>query len=1082
MAAQKFVHLHLHSPYSFLDGASSTEQLLQTAADLDMPALAITDHNNLCGAVEFNRLAEAYGIKPITGAEITLENGHHLVLLAKNPAGYRNLCHILTESHLGSPRLEPKTPFSGLRKYSSGLFALSGCRKGEIPYLILAGDYRQALESAKNYISIFGRNNFYLELQGEKLPGNRHLNNCLLELSAKTKTGCVITNNVHYARKQDFPVHDILTCVRTNTKLEEVHPERRLNGENYLKSAAEMLQTVQTGHTLQAGQLARAMRTAQATQTFQATRKGQRELQYDKGISASAEVIKAAENTLIIAEACSPAFTKGTHFFPRFAVPGGETAASLLRKLTYAGARLNYKPIDSKVTSRLEHELKIIIEMGFADYFLMVWDIANYARENKIRFAGRGSAADSAVAYCLHITEVDAIARGLLFERFLSPERAQCPDIDLDIDSRFRDQVADYVQNKYGAEHTAHVCTFNTFKARSAWRDLGKAMGFPPEELDSIAKLLPHVHADHIRPAAEKYPELRNSPILSPRYSQLLDLCQQVAGFPRFIGTHLGGVVVSSTPLADIAPLQTAAKGVTVIQLDKEFVEDAGLIKLDLISLRTMSAIEDTVQEIKLKDPGFDYYRIPMDDKKTYELLGSGETYGIFQLESPAQRALQARLGPSTIEDVIASVALIRPGPLKGNMVEPYLARRHGKEPVTYLHPKLKPILEKTYGVVLYQEQVIEIATAVAGFTPGEADRLRRVMTHARSQKEMETIGKEFIAKAKLQGLSPEIAHTIYSYIQGYASYGFCEAHAAAFGTTAYKTAYLMTHYPAEYFAALLSHQPMGYYPPNTLCQEARRRGIAILLPDINLSGANFKVSKGAIRISLKQVHGMSREALAAILKAREKGPFLSLMDFCNRVRVKKDILHSLILCGAFDSLNPNRRQLIWQAAGQLKKETSLERLGKGEKCCRTYLGVPDFSPREKQRHEYSLLGIDVHQHYMAQWRSLLKNNGILSSAEIKAKSSNTLVTAAGTVLRPHRPPTRSGRTVVFFSLEDEFGLVDVTVFENVYQLYGHLIFCNPSPPLVIKGKIKRERRNLSIIATKIEAFGQFLAERETPY
>ena len=1022
----EFVHLHVHSPYSFLDGASSLEQLLKTAAGFDMPAIAVTDHNNLCAAVEFNRLAEAQGIKPITGAEITLENGYHLVLLAKNSEGYKNLSRLLTESHLNNPRLAPKTTFTVLDKYSCGLFALSGCRKGQIPHLILKGDYQQALAAAQSYISIFGRDSFYLELQGEKLPGSRRLNNSLFELSQKTGVGCVITNNVHYACKENFPIHDLLTCVRTKTKLEELHPERRLNAENYLKSGQEMAQTG---------------------------------LLYPE----------AMENTLKIAEACSSVFTKGTHLFPRFAVPEGEAPASLLRKLTYLGAKSKYNPLNSKVISRLEHELKIIIEMGYADYFLMVWDIANYARRNKIRFAGRGSAADSAVAYCLHITEVDSIARGLLFERFLSPERAQCPDIDLDIDSRYRDKVASYVQHKYGAEYTAHVCTYNTFRARSAWRDLGKALGFPPETLDSIGKILPHIPADCIRQAAENLPELKNSPILSPRYRQLLDLCEQVAGFPRFIGTHLGGVVVSSKPLAEIAPLQPAAKNVTIIQLDKEFVEDAGLIKLDLISLRTMSAIEDTVQEITLKQPEFDYYNIPLNDKNTFELLASGETYGVFQLESPAQRALQAKLRASTIEDVIASVALIRPGPLKGNMVEPYLAKRHGKEPVTYLHPKLKPILAKTYGVVLYQEQVIEIATAIAGFTPGEADRLRRVMTHARSQKEMESIGRKFIAKAELQGISLEVAQTIYSYIQGYASYGFCEAHAAAFGTTAYKTAYLLAHYPAQYFAALLSHQPMGYYPPNTLCQEARHRGISILLPDINRSSASFQALGKSIRISLKQVHGMSRECLFEILRARSQGAFLSLQDFCSRVKVEKDILHNLILCGTFDSLHSNRRQLIWQSARQLKKGKETEEYA-------AYSGVPDFAPEEKQQHEYNLLGIEVHEHYMARWRQLLKEKGILSSAEIKEKNDNTMVTAAGTILRPHRPPTRSGRTVVFLSLEDEWGLVDITVFENIYQLYGQLIFRRPSFPLVISGRVKREGRNVNITATKIEALEYVLA------
>lgn len=1042
----QFVHLHVHSPYSFLDGASQMETLVETAARLGMTAMAVTDHNNLCAAVKFNSLAQAYGIQPITGSEITLENGHHLVLLAKNPAGYKNLCRILTESLLSSPRLAPKISCTVLNKYSSGLFALSGCRKGEIPHSILTGDYRQAMESVKRYISIFGRDSFCLELQGERLPGNSRLNNFLIELSKKTGVKCVITNNVHYACKEHFPVHDILTCVRTNTKLDEVHPERRLNAENYLKSGEEMLQM-------------------------------------------GTQYLEAMENTLKVAAECCPVFTKGTQMFPRFIVPDGESPAALLRRLTYLGAKSKYRRLDNKVSSRLEHELKIIIDMGYADYFLMVWDIANYARNNKIRFAGRGSAADSAVAYCLHITEVDSIARGLLFERFLNPERAQCPDIDLDIDSRFRDKVASYVQNKYGEEYTAHVCTYNTFKARSAWRDLGKALGFPPEELDSIAKILPYTHADYIRQAAQDLPELKKSPILSPRYRQLLDLCEQVAGFPRFIGTHLGGVVVSSMPLADVAPMQPAAKGVNIIQLDKEFVEDAGLIKLDLISLRTMSAIEDTVQGIKLQYPDFDYDRIPMDDKRTFQLLGSGETYGVFQLESPAQRALQSKLGACTIEDVIASVALIRPGPLKGNMVEPYLARRHGKEPVTYLHEKLKPILEKTYGVVLFQEQVIEIATVIAGFTPGEADRLRRVMTHARSQKEMEAIGREFINKAELQGISPKVAETIYSYIQGYASYGFCEAHAAAFGTTAYKTAYLLAHYPAQYIAALLSHQPMGYYPANTLCQVAMHQGISILLPDINKSSADFQASGNKILISLKQVHGMSRETLSAILKARLQGKFLSFQDFCRRVKTEKDILHNLILCGSFDSLHPNRRQLIWQAAHQFKRVKAAESCAaeyapryvmeytrqnpKSEYAA--YSGVPDFNPEEKREHEYRILGIDVQDHYMARSRQLLKNKGILSSAEIKEKSDRTVVTAAGTLLRPHRPPTRSGRIVVFLSLEDECGIIDVTVFENIYQLYGHLIFRRPSCPLVITGKVKREGRNLSITASKIEALAEYL-------
>ncbi|GAW93881.1 DNA polymerase III subunit alpha [Calderihabitans maritimus] len=1004
-----FIHLHTHSYFSFLDGASSPQELVERAADLGMKALALTDHNNLCGAVEFHRQATRAGIKPLQGVEVNLEGGWHLVLLAQNPSGYSNLCRILTSAHLGNPRGKPEVAFDLLEKYSKDLIALSGCRRGQVSYLLLRKKYLQAREAAKRLINIFGKNNFFLELQQTFLPGDRTLNRYLVQLAENLGVKVVATNNVHYVYKKDFKIHDLLTCIRNLTRLEDIHPERPLNGENYLKSAQEMQEIF---------------------------------IEYPQALRAAQE----------LAEECQPALTLDNNLFPRYPLPPGETAEKFLKRLTFQGAVERYGKITPAIAERLNYELKIIFELGFADYFLLVWDLVRYARQKGIRYAGRGSAADSAVAYCLYITEVDAIRRQLLFERFMSLERGQKPDIDIDFDSRHRDQVARYLSEKYGDEHVAAVCTYNTYQARSALRDLGKVMNFPEEEIDALAKKMPHIPADEISHALEKLPELQDACWRKPRYQKLFDYCRALAGFPRFIGTHLGGIVISREPLVNITPLQKSAKGVVVTQFDKKYVEELGLVKLDLLSLKTLTAIEDTMRNLSLSGWPLDYESIPYDDKKTFAMINQGNTVGVFQLESPAQRALQCRLKASRLEDLVASVALIRPGPIKGNMVEPFIARRKGEEPVSYLHPKLKPILEKTYGVVLFQEQVIEIATAIAGFTPGEADELRRVMSHARSHREMEAIGKQFIQKAIARGIDSKTAETIFSCIKGYASYGFCEAHAAAFASLAYKTAYLACHYPVEFFAALLSNQPMGYYPANTLCQEARRRGIKILPPDINRSQAQFSVEGNGIRVSLSQIKQMTKSVLNAILKAREQAPFSSLDDFRRRVFVPRPILQNLILCGAFDTLHPNRRQLLWKITGE-----------------KNVKNIPDFTPEQKQELQYRILGIDIEEHYMARWRPLLQQKGYKNTRELRQFPDRTCIKVAGIVIAPHRPPTRSGRTVVFFSLEDEFGLADVTVFEDVYQIYGNIIFSHPSPPLAVTGILQRRGNGINIIAREVK-------------
>ncbi|MGC8861708.1 MAG: DNA polymerase III subunit alpha [Armatimonadota bacterium] len=1105
-----FTHLHVHSNFSFLDGGSSVESLLDRARELGYDSLALTDHNGLYGAVRFYDYARRIGIKPIIGVELDLEPcfsvpNPHLVLLAKSLLGYSNLCRIITRAQLSHEKGEAAASLEVIQEHKDDLFCLSGCSRGEVPSLVAEGRLDEAREAAGKYVDIFGRDHFLIELQNHMLPGTALLNSRLSELANELGLRCVATNNVHYARKDDFKVQDVLVCVRTLTTLDERHPLRKRNAEYYMKSPAAMANLFR-------------------------------------------RYPRAVVTTDWVARQCNLDLGLGTYRFPDFPVPEGETAYSYLCKLCFEALDRLYRPITPQVTERLQHELKIIHDLGFSEYFLVVWDIVREARSRGIRCSGRGSAADSLVAYCLGITIVDPIEHNLLFERFLNPERKGMPDIDIDFDAARRDEIIEYIYNRYGEDKVAMVCTVSTLQARSSIRDLGKAMDFPQEDIDKFASALPHTGGKRIREAIEKLPELRNGNLPLHKLEALIDICEKVDNFPRHLSVHLGGLLIGKGPLTDLVPLEWAAKGVIVSQFDKDDIETLGLVKMDILGLRNLSAIEDAVRMIRENTAReFDIDNIPLDDEPTYELLRSGNTVGCFQVESPGMRGLLGRLQPRVFEDIIAQISLFRPGPMQADMINPFIARRHGEEPITYPHPSLEPVLKDTYGVILYQEQVLSVAHELAGFTYGQADSLRRAMTTDRSQEEMEKIRKTFIDSAERNGIDGKTAEEVFSRLRAFAAYGFCKAHAASFARITYQTAYLKAHYPAQFFAGILNNEPMGFYPANVIIEDARRLGIRILPVDINRSEKKFTVegfgissrgpggedrgarireevtdyrlqvadgSEGApsplagegwgeggslgIRIGLMQVKNISDAEIDSILAARSSTPFSSFSDFCLQTRCSRPTVENLINCGAFDSFGIPRAKLLWLLGELISRRSKInnhrsqvsdsngsrsehgEESAFGQGCLLDGLSVSDLEDQirllpdvpeptlhERVRTDYEILGLSPICHPMCFYREKLAKTRVRTTSEIKNLPNNTIVKVAGVVVVCMRPPTKSGTIVVFITLEDEDGLVDCVVFPGVYDKFGAIIFNNPA--LIIEGRLQRMGKGISIIAQRVK-------------
>jgi len=998
-----FTHLHTHSFFSYLDGAASPEGLVERAAAQGYEALALTDHDGVSGAVRLLKASRRCGVRPILGAEVTLPGGS-VVALAEGERGHENLCRLLTEAHLSSLRLEPSASLDLLDRHREGLAFLTGYRESVLAR-DLWSDGMKAFATFSTWVERLGRERIHLEVCRDFLPGNRRLETLLDEIAGRTGVGMVAGNDVHVLAPGDFWIQDLLTAMRLRIPLEEVHPGRRLNGECDLKAPREMAE-----------------------------------------LFADRPRLLAAAHEL--GERLTSAMSLERRLYPAFPLPRGMTAVDMLRREVYEGALWRYGRVSRSLEERLEHEMGIIAELGFADYFLLVRDVARYARGKGIRMAGRGSVADSVVAYCLGLTEVDAFSRKLLFERFMSRERAERPDIDLDFDYRYRDDIAAYVTRTYGREHVASVATFQTFQARSLVREAGKAFGLPAADAENLAKRLPHVHADALERVMGSLPEMREG-IDAARYRWIVRAGEAIAGFPHHIGTHLGGVVVSRAPIERVAPRQMSAKGVEIVPFDKDDVESLGFVKLDLLSLRTLAVLEESC---RLR-PFAEAPSKRGDDRAVFRRIRKGGTMGVFQLESPAQRALQPRLKANRMEDLVQAVAIIRPGPIKGDMVTPFIERKAGREKIVYPHPDLAGVLEKTYGVVLFQEQVIEIARIIAGFTAGEADELRRVMTHARSVKAMADIGEAFVRRAAGRGMPPEKAGEIFHMLEGYASYGFPEAHAAAFAQTAYQTAYLSEKEPAAFFAALLSHQPLGYYPPHTLVTEARRRGVAFRPLDVNRSQIACTLEEGGVRIGFSLLHGLGQAAAERLVAARGR-PYRSPTELRARARIGEGGLHALILAGAFDAIGKNRRHLLLT----LKSEGSLFAQGRPT--------IPDFPPWERFLRQENALPLAGPATIMRAMRPRLRTEGILGTAEAARRRGRVAV--AGFPLMPHRPPTRSGRTVVFLSLEDEEGLLDLVMFEPVYKASGGLLFDGSHGIVKAEGRVSGERGGVAMTVERI--------------
>ena len=1050
MASADFVHLHGHSEYSLLDGACRVGEMAELAAEQGMPALAITDHGNLFGVIEHYRACQDAGIKPIIGCEVyvAIDSRHarqaarglthasnHLVLLAKDATGYRNLTKLVSKGYLEGYYYNPRIDKELLREHAEGLICTSACIGGEIPHLIQREGLAAAEKVVREFMDIFG-DDYYLEIQRHDIDPEAKVNDGLLKLHRKLGVPLVATNDFHFLSATDHDAHDALICIQTNKTVDEKNRMCYPDGL-YMKSPEEM-------RTL------------------------------------FADLPDALERTLEIADKCNVELEFGKTYMPDFPIPAGYASSDdYLTQLAQEGLERRYGTVDPAVQERLDYELSVITSQDFSGYFLIVWDLVNHARNQGISVGpGRGSAAGCLASYCLGITNIDPIKYDLIFERFLNPERIEPPDIDIDFDDTRRDEVLRYVVDKYGKDNVSQVITFGTMGAKAVVRDVGRVLGMPFGEVDRIAKQVPTELKITLDKAIERVPELQQVAQAPGDEGKLIEYARKLEGMARHASVHACAVIIAPGELTDYVPLYRAPKdGTITTQFVGETCMDIGLLKMDILGLTMLSLVNEAVRLIHLKEPDFDLEAIPWDDRATFDLFGRGETIGVFQFESAGMREYLTKLKPDTIEDIIAMNALYRPGPMDN--IPTFIARKHGEEAVAYDHPELESILEPTYGIMVYQEQVMRIAQELAGFTLGQADILRKAMGKKKPE-EMAKVKKDFVGGCVAHGVERTLANKLFGEIEIFAGYAFNKSHAACYAESAYKNAYLKANYPEEYMAASLTLERKNSDRLTVLLDDCRRMSIRVLPPDINQSTLNFTPTDEGIRYGLSAVKNVGEGAAQSMVDTRiADGSFTTLFEFCERIdlrAVNRRVVESLIAAGALDGLEGHRAQkiealeLALKAAGKAQQDREKGQIslfdggGSSELVEQELPEVEEWSEHEKLAKERDLLGFYISSHPLKPYARDLKNFARPLS-EIEEQHDGAPLRVGGLVEEVRKLFDRRGNPFAFVTLKDLNDTGDIAFFSEVFTRHQQLLV--EGETILVEGRVCERNGRLSLQADR---------------
>jgi error-prone DNA polymerase len=1062
-----YTELHLHTAYSFLDGASKPDEMITRARELGYSSLAITDHDGVYGAMEFSQLALEHDITPITGAEVTLADGSHITLLAESTTGYGNLCRLLTHLHHGRPpgavdlanipepeadSTPPSLPPPLLADYAEGLILLTGCRNGQLARLIDAGRFRDAETVLRQYVAWFGAANVFVELQQNFVFGDTPRIDHLVRLADHVGVRYVATGNVHYHRRGRHRLQDVMVAIHHTKTLDGCHRERRANSEFYLRSPEEA----------------------------------------ERIFSQYPEAIRSTE---LIAERCQGYVLSRdlTYTFPDYNTGTGETPDEYLARACTEAFATRYGDGNAPAMERLNEELRLIAHHNLSGFFLMYRDLLELGKEVAIELRGknpggsrrflppgrgRGSSVSSVVCYLIGLSPVDPLAHDLYVGRFLNEELPSIPDIDLDFPREIRERLIERVYDVYGADHAALVCTFATYRLRSAVRDIGKTLGLPLTDLDRIAKLSEPRSAEHLDTELRRLPEFA-ARMHVPPWSHLIELARELAGFPRHIGQHPGGMIISASPLNELVPIQPAAMdGRFICQWDKDSCEDARFIKIDFLSLGMLSLVEECLDLIdETGQPPVDLSRIDFNDPAVYAMIQEGDTVGVFQIESRAQIQMLRRTLPTCLNDLVVQVAIVRPGPIIGGAVTPYVRRKEDPNyQVEYDHPALIPILEDTLGVMLYQEQVVQVAEAMAGFSAGQADQLRRAMTRKRSHESMEAMREVFIqgAMATHADVDRALADSVFTKLAGFADYGFPKSHAAAFGLLAYQSCWLKHYYPAEFICALLNNQPMGFYAPHVLVNDAKRHGIRVLRPDVNLSDVECIVENtNTVRLGLSFIKGLSEDVAWAIIDERKRnGSYKSLADLIRRVAIRPDAAQNLIAADACGGFGLQRREMLWQlglfiparnfGSGRTRKITG-KQLPLPLPTEQDHVTLNPTTAWERMADEYRVMGMSPHFHPLGLLRESLPRSTV-SSRDLPSMKEGQRIRLPGLIVCRQRPGTAKG--ITFLLLEDEFSLVNIVVYPDLYE--RQRLHVRSTPLLIVEGRLQLVSNNINVVAERL--------------